>query len=285
MLPAFPDPADAARKLLIGRVRAVFHDRDKGETPVVRSNQALFKPGSAIWRVHGDVTTMMIGGIAALLLQMLHPAVLAGVWEFSAFRDDLIGRLRRTARFIAVTTYADEDAALAVIARVKAIHREVRGRLPDGSPYAADDPDLLAWVHACEAQCFLEAWLRYGNPGMSLRDQDRYVAESGRVALMLGADPVPETRAEVAAMIEATRPRLRSDERTEAVRQIVIAPPAPKFSTPVQRVLSDAAIGLLPVWAREMHGLPSRPLNELLASGGATAIATALRWAFSARSS
>ncbi len=48
---------------------------------------------------------MMVGGVAALLLQMLHPAVLAGVWDHSNFRTDMLGRLRRTARFIAMTTY------------------------------------------------------------------------------------------------------------------------------------------------------------------------------------
>jgi hypothetical protein len=71
--------------------------------------------------MHGDVTTMMVGGIAALLLQMLHPGVLSGVWDHSNFRGDMLGRLRRTARFISITTYAGRKDAEAAIAKVRAI--------------------------------------------------------------------------------------------------------------------------------------------------------------------
>jgi uncharacterized protein (DUF2236 family) len=86
------------------RVSALFNDRARGEAPVKRRPDGLFGPRAVAWRVHGDVTSMMVGGIAALLLQMLHPAVLAGVWDHSNFRTDMHGRLRRTARFIALTT-------------------------------------------------------------------------------------------------------------------------------------------------------------------------------------
>jgi len=279
---AFSKPANAARTLMIQSVRKVFHDR--GETPVVRSDNALFPPGSVIRRVNGDVTAMMIGGIAALLLQMLHPAALAGIWDYSAFREDMVGRLRRTARFIAITTFADQGEALASIARVKAIHERVKGSLPDGAAYAASDPELLAWVHACETWCFLEAWLRFGDPAMSLQDKNVYVSQSGRVAALLGAAPVPATRAEIVALIEVTKPRLRANERTVEARRIVLDPPGlGPFARPVHRLLTNAAIGLLPDWARGMHGLPYRPLNEFEAAAGATAIARVLRWAFDSR--
>src|SRR3954470_13336719 len=132
----------AARTLksaLIGQIRSVFNDSAKGEEPVVRQPDGLFGPQSVVWRVHGDVTTMMVGGVAALLLQMLHPAVLAGVWDHSNFREDMLGRLRRTARFIALTSYASRPDAEAAIARVRAIHARVTGTLPDGTPYRADD--------------------------------------------------------------------------------------------------------------------------------------------------
>lgn len=278
----FSAPANAARKLMIQSVRKVFHDR--GETPVARSNNGLFPPGSVIRRVHSDVTVMMIGGVAALLLQMLHPAALAGIWDHSAFRKDMVGRLRRTARFIAITTFADQREALASIARVKAIHARVRGSLPDGAAYSASDPELLAWVHACEAWCFLEAWRRYGDPAMSLQDKNAYVSQSGRVAALLGAEPVPATRAELVALIDATKVRLRADERTKEACRIVVDPPGLSLSArSVHRLLTNAAIGLLPHWARGMHDLPYRPLSEFEAAAGATAIARALRWAFESR--
>src|SRR5579863_6461558 len=130
----------AVRSALAGSVRDIFNDRGRGETPVIRSDNALYPAGSVIRRVHGDVTSMMVGGVTALLLQMLHPAALAGVWDHSSFRDDMLGRLRRTARFIAVTTFGDRAAAEQAIARVREVHGHVRGVLPDGTPYSATDP-------------------------------------------------------------------------------------------------------------------------------------------------
>ena len=106
------------RRALVRQVRRTFNDQAKGEKPVPASDEALFPPGSVIRRVHGDVTSMMVGGIAALLLQMLHPVALAGVWDHSDFERDMLGRLRRTARFIAVTTFAERSAGEAMIARV-----------------------------------------------------------------------------------------------------------------------------------------------------------------------
>ena len=177
--------------------------------PVVRRPDGMFGPKAVAWRVHGDVTSMMVGGIASLLLQMLHPAVLAGVWDHSNFRTDMHGRLRRTARFIALTTYGGRDEAEKVIARVRKIHDRVGGILQDGTPYAANDPALLAWVHVTEATCFLNAWRRYVEPGMSLVDQNRYFAEMAQVARALGAAPVPSNRVEARRLIETYRPQLR----------------------------------------------------------------------------
>ena len=85
------------RKALVRQVRSTFNDQSKGERPVPASDDALFPRGSVIWRVHGDVTSMMVGGIAALLTQMLHPIALGGVWDHSNVAEDMIGRLRRTA--------------------------------------------------------------------------------------------------------------------------------------------------------------------------------------------
>jgi uncharacterized protein (DUF2236 family) len=214
------DPALLIKKAIAGRVVAFFNDRSRGEAPVVRRTDGLFGPKSVAWRVHGDVASMMVGGISSLLLQMLHPAVLAGVWDHSNFRTDMHGRLRRTARFIALTTYGGHDEAEAAIARVRHIHDQVGGTLPDGTPYAANDPALLAWVHVTEASSFLNAWRRYVEPGMSAVDQDRYFAEMARVAHGLGADPVPSNRVAARRLMESYRPQLREDARTREVRRL-----------------------------------------------------------------
>lgn len=274
-------PGSFLRRVLVSRVQAVFNDREKGETPVVRSREALFEPESVIWRVHGDVTTMMIGGVTALLMQMLHPAALAGVWDHSTFRNDMLGRLRRTARFIAVTTYADRDLAKAAIEKVKAVHEHVHGVLDDGTPYRADDPRLLAWVHVCETIGFLDAWIAYGEPRMSSADQDAYVQQAGLVARALGADPVPETRAQAEALIEEFMPELRANDRTHSVAGMVLSQPSPSLAaSPAQHLLMQAAVDLLPSWAKAMHNRRlHRPVRPIVRAG-ALAITRTLHWAF-----
>ncbi len=273
--------AQPVRAAIAANVVAIFNDRSRGEKPVVRRTDGLFGPAAVAWRVHGDVAAMMVGGVAGLLLQMLHPAVLAGVWDHSNFRADMHGRLRRTARFIALTTYGGRDDAEAVIARIRGIHDQVTGALSDGTPYAANDPSLLAWVHVTEATSFLSSWVRYAEPGMSGSDQDRYFAEMAQVATMLGADPVPRNRAEARRLIAAMRPQLLCDARTRQVARLVLTQPAQsKLAEPLQALTLQAGIDLLPEWARRMHGLHNPALGRPLVRAGTLGIARTLRWAF-----
>lgn len=274
-------PQAALKAAIAGRVVALFNDRTRGETPVRRSADSLFGPSSVVWRVHGDVASMMVGGVSSLLLQMLHPAVLAGVWDHSNFRTDMHGRLRRTARFIAQTTYGARDDAEAVIARVRRIHDRVGGTLPDGTPYAANDPALLAWVHVTEAVSFLAAWRRYVEPGMSRADQDRYFAEMAVVARGLGAAPVPSDSAGAHRLIAFYRPQLRTDARTREVRRLLLrAATNDLIGAGVQALGNQAAIDLLPTWARRMHGLSNPVLARPWVRAGTLGIAGTLRWAF-----
>lgn len=274
-------PPNPLKRALIAQVRKTFNDQAKGEKPVVRQPDGLFGPKSVAWRVHGDVVTMMVGGVSALLLQMLHPAVLAGVWDHSAFRQDMLGRLRRTARFIAVTGYDSREAAEAAIAKVREVHTRVRGFLPDGTPYAADEPRLLAWVHVTEALCFLDAWIRYAEPRMSLADQDRYFAEFAIIAEKLGADPIPRSRAEAEALVQSMRGELVADARTKEVARLVLAQPAPSLATkPFQTMIFQAAVDLLPAWARRMHGLAGPGIAKSVVRTGTAGMASAFRWAF-----
>jgi uncharacterized protein (DUF2236 family) len=267
--------------VIAGQVTAMFNDTARGEAPVARRADGLFGPRSVAWRVHGDVTSMMAGGIAGLLLQMLHPAVLAGVWDHSKFRADMHGRLRRTARFIALTTYGGRDEAQAAIARVRAIHGRVTGQLADGTPYQANDPAALAWVHVTEATSFLAGWTRYAEPGMSTADKNRYFAEMAQVARALGASPVPASLAGAQQLIRAMRPRLRCDARTRQVARFILSQPAENpLAGPLKTLTMQAGIDLLPDWARRMHGLQTPLLARPLIRAGALGVAEVLRWSF-----
>ncbi len=268
------------RRALVKQVRGTFNDRSKGEKPVPSSDDALFPRGSVIRRVHGDVTSMMVGGVAALLTQMLHPKALGGVWDHSDVAGDQLGRLRRTARFIAITTYGHRDNAMAAIAKVKAIHERVSGTLPDGTEYRATDPWLLAWVHVASAIMFLDGWRRYAEPRMSRADQDVYFAESGEIARMLDADPVPQTRSEAERLIGEFQAELRADDRTRSFRDLVLKAPAPSIAeAPVQALLMNAAVDLMPDFARKMHGLSRPPLPPVV-RGATFGLARTIRWAF-----
>jgi len=239
----------------------------------------LFGPGSAAWRMHSDFTAMITGGIAALFLQMLHPRALAGVWDHSRWREDTLGRLKRTAQFVGGTTYGGTAEAERLIAKVRAIHAHVHGTLPDGAPYSADDPDLLAWVHVTEMRCFLEARRRYGPGGLEAGDEDRYFAETAIVARKLGAAWLPETRADADAYLERMRPELRFDDRARQVGGALLRQSAPNpLVAPAGRLFLRAGIALLPDWAARMHGF-ERPALGPVSAWALRRLAGALRWA------
>lgn len=271
------------RQRIARHIRGVFNDLEKGERPVVRSPDGLFGTGSMAWRVHGDVTTMMVGGITALLLQMLHPKVLAGVWDHSNFRADMHGRLRRTARFIAMTTYGSRAEAEAAIARVREIHGHIRGTLPNGEAYAAQDPELLTWVHVTETLSFLDAYRRYADPALSAADQDRYFAETAVVARGLGAGQVPTTRHGTLDTIERTRPQLVADQRSREVAGLLLRQPDLDLNTVPLGLVQHAAIDLLPPWARRMHGLRYSGVARPMVAAGTLAMAQTVRWALTPR--
>lgn len=277
-------PADLLRRRIAGEVRAFFNDRSRGQEPIKSSPDALCPPQGVAWRVHGDVTSMMVGGIAALLLQMLHPKALAGVWDHSDFRRNMHGRLRNTARFIAVTTYGARADAEDAIGRVRRIHDHVNGTLPNGSPYDANDPRLLAWVHVAGSAMFLAGWMRFGEPGMSKADQDLYWREAAPVARMLGADPVPVSQGEASALIDSFRPELQADERSRTFARLILRKPPDKLrALPVQALLMQSAVDLLPDWARRMHGLRSSGVGRPAIGAATLGLAGTLRWALSPR--
>ena len=273
-------PSEAVRKLLVRQVRAVFHDAKRDEAPILPSDHALFEQDSPIRMVHADVVAMMVGGMRALLLQMLHPAALQGVLDHSDFRDDVQGRLRRTARFIAVTTYGDRRDAARAVATVNAIHARVTGHLPSGQPYSATDPRVLAWVHLAETTSFLEAYLTYADPGMPPRAQDRYFEQTAVVGEMLGASPVPRSRAEAHSLMAEFRGDLSGGTAAREVARFLLEGDEGRRPGRVMRTLGTAAVDLLPPFARTMLAIKRPGLTGLPALAGTLAMAGTIRWAF-----
>ena len=242
-----------------------------------------FEPGSPIAQVHGDAS-MFVGGIRALLLQSLHPAAMRAVSEHSGYRGDMWGRLARTSRFLAVTTFGTAADAQQAVDAVRAIHERVTGTMADGSSYAASDPHLLLWVHVAEVDSFLRAHRAYGAEQLDQAGRDGYVAQTAEVARRLGVLDPPTTEAGLADVLADFRPELRgTPEAREAVGYVLLRPPLPLLARPAYGVLAAAAVGLMPAWTRVPLRLPWLPVTErtvVRALGGA-AVGT-IRWAMSA---
>ena len=274
------DPIESLRLKLVEQVRGVFNDTSAGQKPTPPSDEALFAKDTPIRMVHADLVGMMTGGIRSLLLQMLHPHALQGVLDHSNFREDMHGRLRRTAQFIAVTTFGHRDRANAAIERVNSIHAQIIGTLPDGTPYQASNPRTLAWVHVVEAQSFLAGYMRHVRPDMPGTDQDEYYRQFAVIARALGADPVPESRFEAEAIFRELRTELSPSPEAREVAQLVLNQ-RPKGTPPaVQTLLGAEAVAMLPGWARGMLRL-QRPVFTALPARAATwGMGRTLRWAF-----
>lgn len=261
-----------------GRLRAAA--RASGRA---REDAGLFGPESVTWRVHADLPSMLVGGLAALLLQSLHPLAMAGVAAHSRYREDPLGRLRRTASFLATTTYGSTAEADEAIARIRAVHDRVRGRSGDGRAYAASDPELLEFVHVAEVTSFLKAHRFYGPLDLRPGDRDRYLEEMAVLARRLGALEVPTSEHEVAQYFSRVRPLLRATpEAREATAFLRGADLLGSWAErPARSLLLSAAIGILPFWARVELGLRPASLAELvavrhLASAGLAALRFAL---------
>ena len=237
-----------------------------------------YGPDSAIWQVHGDFSSMLCGGISALLLQMLHPLALAGVWDHSRFREDIYGRLRRTSQFISATTFAPSAVAEQLVERVKAIHLHINGTDSSGTSYAASDPDLLTWVHVAECSSFMAAHLRYRRRIVTPEQQDQYYREAARVAVALGARNVPTSRADISDYLQQMRPQLRCDERTREVARVLFQAPSPSpLARPAMAIMLRAGVDLLPDWASDMLGLSQSALKRRLVRAGVHSLAAVIR--------
>lgn len=283
-MPAVDTLSAPLRRLLRDWIVGVLQ-RDAGpsidyDTP--QGDPGLFGPDSITWRIHADFPGMMAGGVAALMLQTLHPLALAGVWDHSNFRSDILSRLRRTTAFVAGTTYAPVSEAERLIAMVRGIHRHVRGTAPDGRRYSAMNPALLTWVHCTEVSSFLAGFGFYRGVVVPLALQDRYLAETAVVARALGARRVPESVAALAAYFEAVQPELEFSERSRAVLEVLADIRLPiAFAAPARGLFLGAGAALLPPWASARLGFGfAQKARHRLAAASLRQFAPLLRSAF-----
>lgn len=213
--------------------------------------------------VHGDLTSMMIGGLGSLFFEMLHPHTMAGVAEHSRYQNDALGRVLQTANFIGATTYGSCSSALHAIERVRAIHEGVRGVTDNGEPYYANDPHLLSWVHCAGTSMFLASYQRFGPERLSRADADTYVREVATTARDLGAENPPTSQDELRQALDAFRPELRLSEDARAARDFVargvVEGPHQRAA---YRLLVNNAYSLLEPWARDLLGVSTAPALE-----------------------
>jgi uncharacterized protein (DUF2236 family) len=228
--------------------RAVDFSRPRGE-------EALVPPYSLSWRVFKNPVTVFIGGVAAVILELAEPAVRTGVWEYSKFREDPIGRLRRTGSAAMVTVYGARSISRPMIERVTRMHAGVRGVTPRGAPFSASDPLLLTWVHATAGYGFATAYSRFARE-LRATELDEYFQESIESAQLYGASQPPRSCVDLDRLFKAMAPRLERSSIVFEFLDIVRAVPAlPRALLWVQRMLVRAAVEIVPTWARERLGL------------------------------
>lgn len=252
----------------------------KPPPPAEPGGDAFLAGGTVARRVHGDLPSMVVGGLAALLLQTLHPLAMAGVAEHSHYKEDPIGRLRRTASFVGATTFGTVEEATKAIEEVREVHRRVHGRAPDGRRYSANDPELLTWVHVAEMSSFLAAARRYGPLRLSSADCDRYFKETAEVPRLLGARWVPESAADVQAYFLRVRPELYAGPQALDARDFLLRGVAKRPNDrAVYACILAAALTVLPNWARSDLQIPKLPLlDELVVTPVSRTLLGAMRW-------
>lgn len=242
-------------------------------------DDGLFGPASVTWAVHSD-PVFPVAGVRALLLQALHPVTMAAVAQHGGFDEDFWGRLERTVQYVNTTTFGSADEARRTIARVRGVHRRLRGTDPrTGEPFRLDEPDLLMWVHCCQVESYLGTARRAGAP-IDAMAADRYVAEQVLAAELIGipAGMAPTTTTGLADYFDAVRPDLAvSDDARRAVRQLAVPPMASWVrlltpAWPAWLTLAGLAAGLLPRWARRMYRLPGLPTTDAAATAALRAL-------------
>ncbi|MGI9823001.1 oxygenase MpaB family protein [Agromyces sp. Marseille-Q5079] len=216
----------------------------------------FFGPGSAVWTVNGALPTL-VAGIRALLLQTLHPGAMAGVHDWSRYREDPLARLDGTVRWVAVTTFGDRRDATAASAFVSRLHEHVTGTYVDATgierDYAANDAELLRWVHDAFTEAFLGAHELWGGPIPG--GPDAYVREWAQAGRLMGVPDPPTTvealHAEMAAFLVGAKRDARVVEAVGFLRR----PGLPGLTGRLYPILFGGAVASLEPEHRDLLGL------------------------------
>ncbi len=223
----------------------------------------LFGPHSAAWRV-GRERVLLFGGAAALLLQVGHPLVAAGVTEHSDFTSDPVRRLTATLEATLTITFGDAAQARAAAERVGRRHRPVRGTVA-GRAYDARDPQLAAWVHATLVWSALRTYHDFVAP---LPDAlaDRYVDEMRRFGALFGADgdALPANRPQLDAYVTrmVATGEVAPDENGRVIASSIFASARETQGPGADALARVLAAAMLPDPLRRAYGLPWGPAQQ-----------------------
>ena len=237
------------------------------------SDSGLFGPDSITWRVNRE-GVLLLGGGTALILQLSHPLVAAGVSEHSNYRDEPWARLYRTLDATTKIMFGPTALAEDTAKKVRHVHGLIRGettesagRFPAGTKYDARTPELLMWVHATLVRVSLDVYRRYVGP-LTIAEQQGYYEEQMLTAEKFGVqrERQPQTFANFNDYFEGM---LAGDDTavTSALLDVVDATlnlPLPRVARPLVEALNLATIGLLPSSLREELHLPWSPTRKRL---------------------
>jgi uncharacterized protein (DUF2236 family) len=234
---------------------------------------AVFGPGSLTWRVNGEAV-LLLGGGRALLLQVAHPGVAAGVAEFSNYREDPWRRLYRTLDTTLSIVFGDDETSKAASTRLRRVHTRVAGADDRGEPYRALDPELLLWVHATLIDTSLTIYTRYVSQ-LTPDELERYYDEMKALG---EAHSIP--REAMPADYEAFRgywdsmleEGLRVTETTRDVADAVLRPDLTPLAWPALELLRMVTVGTLPAGLRADLGLAWGPARDRALAGSQLAV-------------
>lgn len=237
------------------------------------SEAGLFGPGSLTWRINCEMV-LLAGGGRALLLQVAHPLVAAGVAQHSDYREDPWGRLFRTLDLTTRIVFGDEGDSAAASRRLDRVHRKVTGVADDGTPYEARSPDLLLWVWATLVETAMLVYTRYVR-SLTAAEVNAYYVEQTRFAAACG---VPEGHwppgyPDFVEWFDGVVDReLRVTEAARDVARATLRPIVPLPARPALEALNLVTIGLLPPALRDAYGLEWGPGRERLLAASTAAI-------------